>query len=197
MSSFPASVDRAVGAPPDLATRALAYQDPNDLGTNGVGLTHLSKHQAISDAIHALEVKIGVNGSTDPTSMDYKTAWLLGLLSPVVGLGYTQFNADRVFTPDTTTGGALGHGTFNLTFTISLVLPAFVIGYRFRDAVAADHHVLVDWTPIQYAVAANATSLTAVNAPATNAWVYADLRANLDNNQIVMGTNRFSIGPAS
>lgn len=36
-------------------------------------LRHDTQHDNENDAIHALEVKVGINGSADPTSLDFKT----------------------------------------------------------------------------------------------------------------------------
>jgi hypothetical protein len=188
LSVFPNQIDPSVGAPPtDVQNPALNHPDPSDSSR-----THSAKHQEISDALHAIETKVGADNSTDATSLDAKLGRLLGLLLNV-GLTYTQFAAATVFTPTTTSGGTLGFGTYNLPFTVSLSQPAVSLEYRIRRSV--DASTLVDWTPIQYALPAGANqTVTAYHFPATNGYVYVDLRANRDNNQIALSTNVISVG---
>lgn len=45
----------------------------NPLATDSMQtVSHSSQHSNVNDAIEALELKIGINGSTDVNSIDYK-----------------------------------------------------------------------------------------------------------------------------
>ena len=49
--------------------------------TNQATLSHSAQHANANDAIAALQAKVGVTGSANQNSLDYKVTWLMGLLS--------------------------------------------------------------------------------------------------------------------
>lgn len=60
-TSYPGAID------------TLANPAGNDLLANSTpGLVHSTQHGNANDAIEAIETKLGITGSTDPTSIDYK-----------------------------------------------------------------------------------------------------------------------------
>lgn len=63
-TNFPTSLDSF--ANPSSTTRLD--------GAGVAGLTHSEQHKKINDALSAIESFIGINGSTDPSSLAYKVA---------------------------------------------------------------------------------------------------------------------------
>lgn len=64
-ANYPASIDTTVGRGPFGAYATTATND----GTN----PHGGAHNDLSTVVHALEVKVGITGSSDPNSLDAKT----------------------------------------------------------------------------------------------------------------------------
>src|SRR5262245_45543394 len=62
-TSFPTALDTFTNPTP-----------ANDLNTPAV--LHSDQHANTNDAIEAIEAKVGINGSADPTSLDYRVAAL-------------------------------------------------------------------------------------------------------------------------
>lgn len=60
-TDFPTAIDTLVNP---IGTDLLANSTP--------GLVHSTQHTDANDAIEAIETKLGIDGSTDPTSIDYK-----------------------------------------------------------------------------------------------------------------------------
>ena len=103
MTNFPASLDTFLN--PSAATTM-----------DAAGFQHDVQHSNLNDAVAALQAKVGITGSADPTSLDSKVTALLVLLSSsdafrckngqlqIYDTGYQQW------VPLTSVNGVLGTG---------------------------------------------------------------------------------------
>ena len=67
MTNFPTTLD--------------GFQNPGASTTmDAAGFEHDAQHANVNDAIAALQAKVGINGSGDPSSLDYKMAQCFALL---------------------------------------------------------------------------------------------------------------------
>lgn len=69
-TNFPATIDTVATLPNPGATDLLANSVAN--------LQHAYQHDTVNDAVRALETKMGINGSTDTSSIDYKLSHATG-----------------------------------------------------------------------------------------------------------------------
>jgi hypothetical protein len=74
MTNFPATID--------------SFQNPGAATTmDAAGFEHDAQHANANDALAALQSKVGINGSTDPNSLDYKVSQMVALLlAPNLGM---------------------------------------------------------------------------------------------------------------
>lgn len=82
-----------------------------------VAPTHSQQHSNLNDAMAALQVKVGINGSPDPNSLDYKVAQLVAMLmnpNANVRIQNNQLqlwdSGQNAFVPLTCVNGQLGVG---------------------------------------------------------------------------------------
>jgi len=67
MTNFPATID--------------SFQNPGAATTmDAAGFEHDAQHANANDALSALQAKVGVNSSTDPSSLDYMVGQMVALL---------------------------------------------------------------------------------------------------------------------
>lgn len=82
--------------------------------TNSVTVPHASQHANINDAVEALQAKVGIDGSTDITSLDYKINHSTG--------GGISFNRQEF------SGQSVGTTQFMLSLTPLSLLAVFYNG---------------------------------------------------------------------
>ena len=57
------------------------FQNPGAATTmDAAGFEHDAQHANANDALAALQTKVGIDGSTDPNSLDYKVSQMVALL---------------------------------------------------------------------------------------------------------------------
>ena len=86
-----------------------------DLLANATGaLAHDNQHSNVNDAVEALEAKVGINGSADTTSHDYKLSEVTST-DKAVGKTATQTLTNKTLTSPTITGATMSGSTLTTT----------------------------------------------------------------------------------
>lgn len=95
-----------------VAKDTFANPSPTDT-LNAALVPHAAQHANVNDAVKALQNKVGITGSTDVNSLDYKTR------NPPLVLGSTVYNPGSLITYTTaaTTFAAVDVTNLSLTFT--------------------------------------------------------------------------------
>jgi len=109
-----------------------------------------------------------------------------------VGLTMTQPPAWRIHQRATLTGSTNGKGAGSIPLTVNLSFPAAILEYRLRDATTAA--TLQNWAPCSLNAPGGTSTVTCTGVPAYLGWYLIDLRANQDNKQVVLGTNKVGVG---
>lgn len=152
------------------------------------------------------QVNTGIPGGTtgqvlvklSNADFDYGWADVQVTVPPVVvNLEMTQLEPYRIYQRVTLTGGDNNKGQGVVEVPISIDVDAALIEYRLRDAVEAGNPTIKNWTAAGVDVDSAETSVECNNVPAALKWFYLDLRANGDDDQIVLGTNPIGMGALS
>ena len=135
------------------------------------GLTgHASQHANANDAIEALQAKVGINGSADPTSLDYRVSAIEsggggGTWGGITGTLSDQTDLQSALNgklPTGSTADSIAEGVTNLYFTAQRVRDAVLTGMSTATnaVITATDTVLGALGKLQKQITDNLSTLT-------------------------------------
>lgn len=145
-TNFPAAIDTTATLPNPGGADALNNAAP--------ALVHAYQHDTVNDALRAIETKLGVDGSTDVTSVDYKLAHVApasggsvaGNYQPIVkpvAANWTPFNQETASIITTSSALCIVSAPGNGDHLNGLSTPVPTAPYRARFAVTFNLKYLV------------------------------------------------------